>query len=1028
MKLVKRIFAILMSVVLMAGTVSLFASAEDSAKVNDSSRAKDLVDVKLTEAQISALMYYSKHDSAAPVPAGFDLGTTLATWAINTALSYAFDGMMDGIFGGEEAPFPEILQYLEEINAKLDKILEELDKMAKAIDVIQQTIDLQEKQSYLYDYSMMILQTQNPISGLWNATRNIQKNMYTQTKKEPEVYRHESLLQLFLDQMGDSGQIASTNTHMDEMYRKFYSYTIAPYLITVNGKSTTANLFELYGQYARLIFPWENEESLNALKNYIDSVYYQYMIVAILESISLETRIKECESQEIACDLIQFAFDALNEQISEVSKAYLDCLEDIDEAMNDNYARLWHPKYDILFDKQVYQTEVPEEKITGPFKGFDFWGIKIDDFWSKMNQPVDGSLPKNERACLGAETDAAYNVYDTLLGIKNTSIKQILTDGGINIPATVEQVETPKIVLNVYDPEHPLESLCIDPDLPYHTYITVTGLEFSKTASEHEYITVPTYIYNGVLNYSNKVWKPNECFVLAVKSVNPVDDAYKVNYKWAGEIPDGVTLPTDSTEYKWHDKPATDKTYTAGMIIETKDGLYTFSGWDASGDKDLNSDGLMEGNVTYRGYWKSVDHIHTVDGKNVGFTEWTSDNSLPTNSGNYYLTKDITLTDTWSIPMNIEINLCLNGHVIKQTAEDKRCISISSRATLNIHDCNGDNCTHEGFVDSDGLWHLDTNDGTKSIAGGVITGSTNSGIYVYAYGHLNMYGGTIAGNEAKYGGGVYNDGVFNMYGGKICYNIASTNSGGGVFSNSAYTNMYGGTVSNNTAGYCGGGVHITNGKAFNMYNGTVSNNKAEYGGGICVYSGTLNMSNGTVSNNTAPYGGGVYARSGSVVLGGSSVIDNNTNNNLYVKNGFLIDFGTGDNAPTEDMKVGVTLGSGTGAFTKKCPDYSANFTADKSSLKVVYADGALSLKSDSSSESIVKPTKKDDTPAKPTHSSGTDKLTKPSSSSKTSEADSPISPNTGDAENMALWIVAFVISSAVCIVCLTYGRKRKKAE
>lgn len=358
---------------------------------------------------------------------------------------------------------------------------------------------------------------------------------------------------------------------------------------------------------------------------------------------------------------------------------------------------------------------------------------------------------------------------------------------------------------------------------------------------------------------------------------------------------------------------------------------------DASQICGWNENGIWY--FAYFGDYGSVDkasHVHN-DSK-ITFKAWTRSNSLPTTAGNYYLICDVILTDTYAIPMNTsEINLCLNGHVIKQSTEGERCIRVGSRATLNIHDCNGDNCTHEGYVDRNGLWHLGSGSGTaKTITGGLITGSTNSGAYIYAYGHLNMYGGTIAGNEAKYGGGVYNDGVFNMYGGEICYNLTSTNSGGGVFSNSAYTNMYGGTISHNTAGYCGGGVHITNDKAFNMYGGTVSDNKAEYGGGICVYSGTLNMSNGTVSNNTAPYGGGVYARSGSVVLGGSSVIDNNTNNNLYVKNGFLIDFGTGENAPTEDMKIGVTLGSGTGAFTKSCSNYSAYFTSDNSAYRVAY--------------------------------------------------------------------------------------------
>lgn len=333
-------------------------------------------------------------------------------------------------------------------------------------------------------------------------------------------------------------------------------------------------------------------------------------------------------------------------------------------------------------------------------------------------------------------------------------------------------------------------------------------------------------------------------------------------------------------------------------------------------------------------------HIHTIDYQAISFKEWTSDHSLPETSGYYSLTKDVTLSDTWSIPTNSVVNLCLNGHIIKQTAADKRCITVFSGGTLNLYDCNEDGCEHAGYVDSNGLWHCGMGKGTsQSITGGVITGSTGGGVYIYSSGTFNMYGGTIAGNKVNtYGGGIQDDGVFNIYGGEICYNTAGKG-GGGVYSLSAFANMYGGTISHNTAPL-GGGVMTNNGSAaFNMYDGTISYNTGTKGGGVCSYYGTFRMNNGTIGNNDASYGAGVFNWA-HAVFGGSSVVNDNANKNLYIVSGNPIDIGSGENgieAPTADMKIGVALSKGKGVFSNTCADnYSANFSPDSTSYRIVY--------------------------------------------------------------------------------------------
>ena len=99
-------------------------------------------------------------------------------------------------------------------------------------------------------------------------------------------------------------------------------------------------------------------------------------------------------------------------------------------------------------------------------------------------------------------------------------------------------------------------------------------------------------------------------------------------------------------------------------------------------------------------------------------------------------------------------------------------------------------------------------------------------------GSAAIYGGTISGNTADYGGGVSMEGK-------------------SVF------NMYGGIISGNTANMMGGGVYVGGSSIFNMTGGVISGNKTTYdsanGGGVAVYYGdTFTMSgDAKIIGNTA---------------------------------------------------------------------------------------------------------------------------------------------------------------------------------
>ncbi len=132
-----------------------------------------------------------------------------------------------------------------------------------------------------------------------------------------------------------------------------------------------------------------------------------------------------------------------------------------------------------------------------------------------------------------------------------------------------------------------------------------------------------------------------------------------------------------------------------------------------------------------------------------------------------------------------------------------------------------------------------------------------------------MYGGIIAGNEAKAGsgGGIYcANNTFNLYNGIITYNKASDN-GGGVSVNGTHTNtadyivtkyahfnMYGGHITYNGETRFAGGV-ACNSAIAKMYGGEVSYNKSTNdSAGVLVWFGSkFEMLGGKISFNSIDY-------------------------------------------------------------------------------------------------------------------------------------------------------------------------------
>ena len=272
--------------------------------------------------------------------------------------------------------------------------------------------------------------------------------------------------------------------------------------------------------------------------------------------------------------------------------------------------------------------------------------------------------------------------------------------------------------------------------------------------------------------------------------------------------------------------------------------------------------------------------IHTHDG--VIFVPWNSSDCLPDTAGSWYLTDDVTITKTWTVPAGTT-DLDLNGHVIKLALSPGHgsvsVIMIRENNTLNLYDC--DTMTPHYFSDNGGLWVLGDEAAEHTVYGGVITGgdATNGGgVYLRdaeTNVTFNLYGGSIVGNRAGTGGGGVslqsNEKVFNMYGGLIAGNTSGNYSGGVQASGyDIYVNLYGGEISNNKTVNTSGGVGLYEGHLTVGGTAVVKNNKA----GIAANDIDYNPGNNNAS--TAKVGTDEYAPALGMQVGLAALVNGST--------------------------------------------------------------------------------------------------------------------------------------------------------
>lgn len=195
-----------------------------------------------------------------------------------------------------------------------------------------------------------------------------------------------------------------------------------------------------------------------------------------------------------------------------------------------------------------------------------------------------------------------------------------------------------------------------------------------------------------------------------------------------------------------------------------------------------------------------------------GASSYTAANSLPKNSGKYYLTSDVTLRDTGTWRPADGTVLCLNGQTVREFAFDTPAydaITVGSGVTFSLTEC----ASIQGDIycaSSRRAVHTVNNSGTFNLYNGRLRGTTSTadGAAVYNNGTFNMYGGIISNNgTTARGGGVYNANECNLYGGTITNN----GTGGGVYNNGTLSVGDSATVTGNSPN-----VYLPDGKAITL--------------------------------------------------------------------------------------------------------------------------------------------------------------------------------------------------------------------
>ncbi len=410
-------------------------------------------------------------------------------------------------------------------------------------------------------------------------------------------------------------------------------------------------------------------------------------------------------------------------------------------------------------------------------------------------------------------------------------------------------------------------------------------------------------------------------------------------------------------------------------------------------EKDASS-AIVGGNSDGDGTIENPEVEATATASYTGIANW---GTAVATSGNTLTLQTCTLTQTYSVPSGITLNLVIPSGVtvtmgsryfyihgtlnvtgagtIAAGTDDAFYVPAGSTLSFNGPTIRGGTYSYGAAIHVDG--------GTATMSGGTITGAntTSWGPVFVSKGTFNMTGGSITQNTAAFGGavGLNNDSTFNMSGGTIANNTA-TSQGGAVYlqstakfimtnsatitaNNAAYgaaiagktgttVDLRGGIISRHSSAASQWGAVYMSGATLKISGCKITGNTGGFGGAIGINGGTFTMTSGSIySNKALSFGGAVYLQDSAKftmsggTIGGSSVAMTNSapsGGGVYVSSGceFTLSGGTINNNVSSGSGAGVYVSASKFTMTSGIIDHNA---ATKWA-GAVYAQGAATTR------------------------------------------------------------------------------------
>lgn len=290
------------------------------------------------------------------------------------------------------------------------------------------------------------------------------------------------------------------------------------------------------------------------------------------------------------------------------------------------------------------------------------------------------------------------------------------------------------------------------------------------------------------------------------------------------------------------------------------------------------------------------DHTSCDD---MQWTAWTDAGSLPTTTGNYYLTCNVTFSKAITTQVDSKINLCLNGFTVSNSER------VWLKGDFTVTDCKETGTIASTFPRHTAIF------------------------YTYERCTLRLYAGTLDGSGAGKNYAVVS--------------LCNDDTNGDGKKDPSYFYMYGGTIIGRDAGTeSGGAIQVMANAELHMYGGLITGGKATKGGAIFITNntGVVDIQGGTITGNKSDVGGAIACNvaTSTIKVSGSANITGNTNasgtaeNNIYLLTGQKLILGE----LTKNAKVGVTMQTAGDIALTVALDVSQQVTSDNTSYTVTY--------------------------------------------------------------------------------------------